>query len=200
MGIIFPSIETPEQALAAVRSMRYPQRRDSRYPEPPGLRGSGTQIATWSWGLSVADYVRRADLWPLNPEGDLVAFMMVETATGVRNVDAIAQVPGVTGIFDRSERPLQLARPAARRPRGRGGHRDDCRRLPHARRNVCDHRNRCRHAAPDCAGVHDAGRRPRGRRARRGERRRGARWARGPRIAGSYGVTAPGAGQMGGAV
>ena len=99
MGIIFPSIETPEQALAAVRSMRYPQRRDSRYPEPPGLRGSGTQIATWSWGLSVADYVRRADLWPLNPEGDLVAFIMVETAAGVRNVDAIAAVPGVTGLL-----------------------------------------------------------------------------------------------------
>jgi len=33
-GIIFPTIETPEQALAAVRSMRYPQRRDSRYPVP----------------------------------------------------------------------------------------------------------------------------------------------------------------------
>ena len=99
MGLIFPSIETPEQALAAVRSMRYPQRRDSRYPEPPGLRGVGTQLATWFWGLSVADYVRHADLWPLNPAGDLVAFMMVETATGVRNVDAIAQVPGVTGIL-----------------------------------------------------------------------------------------------------
>ena len=99
MGIIFPSIETPEQALAAARSMRYPQRRGSRYPEPPGLRGSGTQIATWSWGLSAVDYVRRADLWPLNPEGNLVAFMMVETATGVRNVDAIAAVPGVTGLL-----------------------------------------------------------------------------------------------------
>ena len=99
MGLIFPSIETPEQALAAARSMRYPQRRGSRYPEPPGLRGSGTQIATWSWGLSAVDYVRRADLWPLNPEGNLVAFMMVETATGVRNVDAIAAVPGVTGLL-----------------------------------------------------------------------------------------------------
>ena len=99
MGLIFPSIETPEQALAAVRSMRYPQRRDSRYPEPLGLRGVGTQIATWFWGLPVADYVRHADLWPLNPEGDLVAFMMVETAAGVRNVDAIARVPGVTGIL-----------------------------------------------------------------------------------------------------
>ena len=99
MGIIFPSIETPEQALAAVRAMRYPQRRGSAYPEPPGLRGSGPGIATWLWGLSGADYARRADLWPLNPDGDLVALMMIESAAGVRNADAIAAVPGVTGFY-----------------------------------------------------------------------------------------------------
>ena len=99
MGIIFPSIETPEQALAAVRAMRYPQRRDSAHPEPPGLRGSGPGIATWFWGLSGADYTRRADLWPLNPGGDLVALMMIESAAGVKNAAAIAAVPGVTGFY-----------------------------------------------------------------------------------------------------
>ena len=99
MGIIFPSIETPEQALAAVRAMRYPQRRGSPYPEPPGLRGSGPGIATWFWGLSGADYARRADLWPLNPGGDLVALMMIESAAGARNAAAIAAVPGVTGFY-----------------------------------------------------------------------------------------------------
>ena len=99
MGIIFPSIETPEQALAAVRAMRYPQRRGSPHPEPPGLRGSGPGIATWFWGLSGADYARRADLWPLNPDGDLVALMMMESAAGVRNAEAIAAVPGVTGFY-----------------------------------------------------------------------------------------------------
>ena len=41
MGLIFPSIDTPERALAAVRAMRYPQRRGSPYPEPSGLRGAG---------------------------------------------------------------------------------------------------------------------------------------------------------------
>ena len=66
-GIIFPTVETPEQARAAVRSMRYPQRRDSAYPEPPGLRGSGPGIATWFWGLSGADYTWRADLLAAQP-------------------------------------------------------------------------------------------------------------------------------------
>ena len=99
MGLIFPSIDTAEQAERAVRSMRYPQRRGSRYPQPPGQRGSGAAIATWFWGVSGAEYVRRADLWPLNPDGDLVALMMMESAEGVRNADAIASVPGVTGFY-----------------------------------------------------------------------------------------------------
>ena len=99
MGLIFPSIETPEQALAAVRAMRYPQRRDSRYPQPAGLRGSGAAIGSWFWGLSGADYVRHADTWPLNPDGDLIALMMIESAAGVRNSAAIAAVPGVAGFY-----------------------------------------------------------------------------------------------------
>ena len=99
MGLIFPAIETPEQAERAVQSMRYPQRRGSPYPEPAGRRGSGPAIATWFWGVSGTEYVRRADLWPLNPEGDLVALMMMESADGVRNAEAIASVPGVTGFY-----------------------------------------------------------------------------------------------------
>ena len=99
MGLIFPSIETPSQALAAVRAMRYPQRRDSRYPEPTGLRGSGATIGSWFWGLSGADYARHADTWPLNPDGDLLALMMIESTEGVRNAGAIAAVPGVAGFY-----------------------------------------------------------------------------------------------------
>ena len=99
MGLIFPAIETPDQALAAVRAMRYPQRRDSRYPEPPGLRGSGAAIGSWFWGLSGGDYFLHADTWPLNPDGDLLALMMIESIAGVRNADAIAVVPGVAGFY-----------------------------------------------------------------------------------------------------
>ena len=98
-GIIFPSIETEAQAVAAVSAMRYPQPRGSRYPHPRGLRGSGPRAAAWLWGLSQPEYVRHADLWPLNPAGDLVAIMMIETAEGLRNVEAIAAVPGVAGFL-----------------------------------------------------------------------------------------------------
>lgn len=99
MGVIFPAIETADQALRAVQSMRYPQRRDAPYPEPRGLRGSGATAAAWFWGLSRGDYVRRADTWPLDPTADLVALMMIETTDAVRNVEAIAAVPGVAGLY-----------------------------------------------------------------------------------------------------
>src|SRR5579864_7364241 len=99
MGVIFNGIDDPEQALLAVRNMRYPQKRTSKYPEPKGLRGYAPGTALWWWGVSDDEYERRADLWPLNPEGDLLAIMMIETAEGLKNADAIAAVPGVGAIF-----------------------------------------------------------------------------------------------------
>jgi 4-hydroxy-2-oxoheptanedioate aldolase len=99
MGVIFNGIDNPEQALLAVRNMRDPQKRTSKYQEPPGLRGYAPGNAVWWWGIPEAEYERRADVWPLNPDGDLLAIMMIETAEGLKNADRIAAVPGVGAIF-----------------------------------------------------------------------------------------------------
>src|SRR6187397_2747735 len=69
-GVIFNGVDTREQALVAVKSMRYPQLKGSKYYEPNGTRGAGPANATWIWGISGEEYDRHADLWPLNPEGD----------------------------------------------------------------------------------------------------------------------------------
>jgi 4-hydroxy-2-oxoheptanedioate aldolase len=98
-GVIFNGVETPEQALFAVRTMRYPQMRESKYREPFGLRGAAAGNATWMWGLNTDEYERHADVWPLNPDGDLLATMMVESVEGLKNVDRIAAVPGVGALF-----------------------------------------------------------------------------------------------------
>jgi 4-hydroxy-2-oxoheptanedioate aldolase len=98
-GVFFNGVDTPEQARAAVSYMRYPPRRDSKYPMPRGVRGAGPANATWVWGVSTEEYERHADLWPLNPDGDLLATMMVESLEGLANVDRIAAVPGVGSIF-----------------------------------------------------------------------------------------------------
>src|SRR3984957_5842491 len=47
MGVIFNGIDNAEQALLAVRNMRYPQRKTSKYPAPPGLRGYAPGMAVW---------------------------------------------------------------------------------------------------------------------------------------------------------
>ena len=99
MGAIFASTETRDQALNAVRLMRYPQRRGSPYPEPIGRRGTGPGNALWFWGIPSAEYVQRADVWPLNPQGDLLAIMLIETAEGVKNINEILAVPGVGGVY-----------------------------------------------------------------------------------------------------
>src|SRR6186997_827629 len=98
-GVIFNGVETREQALIAVKSMRYPQLKGSNFYEPNGTRGAGPANATWIWGISGEEYDRHADLWPLNPEGDLLAIMMVESVEGLQNLDEIASTPGVGALF-----------------------------------------------------------------------------------------------------
>jgi len=98
-GFIFNGVETREQALIAVKSMRYPQLKGSKYYEPNGIRGSGPANAMWIWGVSGEEYDRRADLWPLNPDGDLLAIIMIESVEGLQNLDAITTTPGVGALF-----------------------------------------------------------------------------------------------------
>jgi 4-hydroxy-2-oxoheptanedioate aldolase len=98
-GVIFNGVDRPEQALIAVKSMRYPQLRGSKYFEPNGIRGAAPGNATWIWGISGDEYERHADLWPLNPDGDLLAMLMIESVEGLENVNAIAATPGVGALF-----------------------------------------------------------------------------------------------------
>lgn len=96
-GVMFPYVETAEDARRAVASMRYPQPRGSEILEPAGTRGSSPAVASWFWG--VPDYTQRADVWPLNPRGELIAFLQIESELGVRNAEAIMTTPGVSAIF-----------------------------------------------------------------------------------------------------
>ena len=98
-GVVFPRVETRDQAGRAVQAMRYPPQRGDAEHGPPGLRGWGPGRAARYWGLSVPDYVPRADVWPLDPRGELLALIMIESAFGVENVEDIVSVPGVGALF-----------------------------------------------------------------------------------------------------
>lgn len=96
-GIVFPYVETREQTEMSVRAMRYPQVRGDDAIEPTGLRGASPAIASWFWGTR--DYMQRADVWPLDPAGELLAVIQIESRVGVENIEEIAAVPGVGAIF-----------------------------------------------------------------------------------------------------
>lgn len=100
MGLLIPRVDTAQQALDVVESMRYPQKPGSKYLEPAGRRGCCSFPA--NWGLKDArEYWDggKGDVWPLNPAGELFAMPMIESPDGVKNLAAILKVPGVSGIM-----------------------------------------------------------------------------------------------------
>ena len=94
-GIILPRVKTAEEARRLVATMRYPPQRGAKYPEPAGIMGASPGAAIRFWGLTEEEYYRKADVWPLNPEGELLAIVMIETVEAVENIDEILSVPGL---------------------------------------------------------------------------------------------------------
>ena len=94
-GVIWPHIGNARQAENAVASCRYARKSGSAFYEPAGLRGDGPATACRYWGLSQEEYYAKADVWPLNPEGELLVFIMIESIHGAENLEEILKVPGI---------------------------------------------------------------------------------------------------------
>ena len=61
-----------------------------------GRRGSGGQDnAAYVWGVSTQEYLRKADVWPLNPDGELVLGIKIENIRALQNAEDSAKVPGI---------------------------------------------------------------------------------------------------------
>src|SRR6266852_3534156 len=70
-GIVWPHVSTVEEARNAVQACRYPR--------PRG-----------------AAYYKRADTWPLNPEGEVLVVVMCEEKRAIRNLpQMLKEVPGI---------------------------------------------------------------------------------------------------------
>lgn len=99
LGVVVPHVDTAEDARAMVQASRFPQLKAVPDFEPQGKRGVGYGWAARQWGLSGGEYAERADLWPLDPKGELVLWVMIESESAVKNIRAIAAVPGLGGLF-----------------------------------------------------------------------------------------------------
>lgn len=83
--ILVPMVETAEQAAQLVQAMRYPQD-----DEQGGVRGmAGARASRWG---HYADYYQRANQ-------EVCLLVQVESQAALHNLDAIANTPGVDGVF-----------------------------------------------------------------------------------------------------
>lgn len=96
-GVVFPHINTVEEARRAVHAARYPQKKGVPDYEPEGHRGTSAGVAQAYWGIpSFEDYHAVADTWPLDPNGEILVVILIEEEEGLRNVRAILrEVKGV---------------------------------------------------------------------------------------------------------
>ncbi|MDB5533504.1 MAG: HpcH/HpaI aldolase [Hyphomicrobiales bacterium] len=99
-GIVWPHVGTVEQAYNAVSSCRYPTMKENPLHEPFGQRGDGPHTAVRYWGLSQQEYYDRADVWPLNPKGEIFVILMIEDLEGLQNLDEmLKKVKGIGAIL-----------------------------------------------------------------------------------------------------
>ena len=99
-GVVFPHISTVEEAANAVGACRYPRLKGAAHYAPPGIRGDGPTTAARYWGLSQQEYYQKADVWPLNPQGEIFAILMIEDTEGIKNLkDILKNVPGIGAIL-----------------------------------------------------------------------------------------------------
>lgn len=90
-GVVFPHVESREDAELAVASMRF---------RPEGRRPIERRLdAPRYWGVSDEEYRRRADLWPVSPQGELVNLLLIEDKVGIANARQIVSTPGASIVI-----------------------------------------------------------------------------------------------------
>jgi len=82
-GVMIPSVNTREQAIAAVQACKYP---------PVGIRGIAGSPRAAGFGRDTSAYLKRAN-------DEILVILQVETPQAIENLDAIGKVPGVDALF-----------------------------------------------------------------------------------------------------
>ena len=122
-GILLCQAESADAARAFVESCRFPHNTlgvDPAIPSPMarmagairakdggtdpagrkmlglGTRGRGSEpTAAPIWGISTEQYLERCDPWPLNPKGELLLGVKLESPEGIAHCEEIVAVPGL---------------------------------------------------------------------------------------------------------
>ena len=86
-GVMFVGVESPDEVKRGIAAMRYPSQ--------GGTRANSVGSAPKYWGLSEKEYRSKADVWPLNPQGELINWVIIESKEGLKHAREIAAVKGI---------------------------------------------------------------------------------------------------------
>ena len=96
-GILLCHADSPGAVKAFVESIRFPvhkQAVDRGLNE--GRRGvHGNPTAARIWGITAEEYQQKADVWPLNPNGELLLGLKLEDKYALANADQNLKIPGI---------------------------------------------------------------------------------------------------------
>ena len=86
-SIAFVTVESADELKTGIAAMRFRSK--------GGTRSEDVGSAPAFWGLSEKEYKEKADVWPLNPNGELINWTIVESKAGLDRIREIAAVPGL---------------------------------------------------------------------------------------------------------
>lgn len=86
-GIMFVEAESADEVRLGINAMRFKANGGTR---PDDVGGAPAY-----WGMTEAEYRKKADLWPLNKDGELINWTIVESKEGLAHVREIAAVKGI---------------------------------------------------------------------------------------------------------
>ncbi len=89
--VVFVGVESPEEVKTGLAAMRFKANGGTR---PDAVGGAPAY-----WGVTEREYKEKADLWPLNPKGELTNWTIVESKEGLKHVREIAAVKGIGALF-----------------------------------------------------------------------------------------------------
>ena len=91
-SVSMEAVESAQEVRDVIKAMRFVSAGGTR-PE------TGLENAAAYWGLTVDQYKQKADVWPINKNGELIISVIIESREGLAKVREIAAEPGVGQIF-----------------------------------------------------------------------------------------------------
>lgn len=95
-GVHLPRARNPEAVRKYVQAARYPIHKQAIDEIGEGIRGWGShKFAAWVWGIDEEEYLKKADVWPLNTEGELMLGVKIEDPQALENAEKTLAIPGL---------------------------------------------------------------------------------------------------------